>query len=131
MKRRNTISYIFGIGIILAGLLFNYLGIGPNGLFSFSTVGNFVIYIGIISLVITSLQVITKKQRKTDERMMSAALQSGRITLVLIILAAFIIMIADGISPIKIRYSTFMSYFVMFVILSNLITYKLLMKYRY
>ena len=124
-------SYLFEIIIIILGLFFNYFNIGDNKLFGFSSAGNYLIYIGFIALMITTLQAISKKKRKVDERLMAAAMQSTRWTFVLIILAAFVIMVMDGISPISAPYSTFMSYFVCFIIFSNLIIYKLMLKYKY
>jgi Co/Zn/Cd efflux system component len=131
LDKRNTYSYAFELGLVIIGLALNYLDVGNNRLFSFPSVGYFLIYVGFVGLFITTVKAIRAKERKVDERMMAAALQSARITFMVIILVAFIIMIADGISPIHVAYSTFMSYFVCFIILSNLVTYKLLLKFKY
>jgi len=131
INTKNKISYAFGIAMLVIGILLNHFGIGTNGFMEFSSLGNFLVYVGFISLLITSVRVISKKERKVDERMMAAALQAGRITILAIIITAFVIMIADGISPINIPYSTFMSYAVCFVVLANLVAYRLLLKYKY
>jgi len=128
---KKQLSMILGLVIIFLGIIFNYFSIGMNKMFSFASVGNFLVYVGIVSLVIGVLKTVTRKTRKVDERMMAAALQGGRINLVIVLLFAFVVMIIDGISPITIAYSTFISYFIMFIVISNLIVYKLLLKYKY
>jgi hypothetical protein len=57
------------------------------------------------------------------------ALKSTRLTFVIFIFSAFVLMIADGIKPISVPYSIFLSYFVCFILLCNVIIYKIMLKY--
>jgi uncharacterized membrane protein len=120
--------YSFAIVVIIAGLLTLHYNI-ENEFLGFSSVGTWLIYVGFVMLAIITLQLISNKKRVVDERMQFIASKAGRITFLAIILSSFIIMIADGIKPITIPYSYFMSYFVCGIILVYVISYKMLLKY--
>jgi len=80
-------------------------------------------------LAVITLQVISKKKRLVDERMEFVASKASRITFIIIILAAFIIMVIDGLKPIVVPYSYFMSYFICGIVLANLVSYKILLRF--
>ncbi len=127
MQKKIATSYAIEILFIIIGLVFNYLEIGLNKMFNFGSVGYFLIYVGIVGILITTLK-IKKKKKKIDERMIQIAFKSSRLTMVFLILGAFIIMIIDGIKPITIRYNIFMSYFIIILLLFNLITYYIMLR---
>jgi len=60
----NKISYktIFGIVMIIAGILFQTFKIGNNYYLGFASVGNWLIYVGLVSIAVTILQSFFKKE---------------------------------------------------------------------
>ncbi len=133
MKQNRNIKdsvwrYGFASVVILVGVFLSYLNVG-NEFLGFSSVGFWLIYVGIIMLAVTTIQLIFNKKRVVDERMQFVATKAARITFIGIILFAFIIMIADGIKPITLSYSYFMSYFICGIVLLYSISYKILLKY--
>jgi len=129
-RNKTQIAWRYGFALILivAGLLTLHYDIG-NEFLGFSSVGTWLIYVGFVMLAIITLQLISNKKRVVDERMQFIASKAGRITFLAIILVSFIVMIIDGIKPITIPYSYFMSYFVCGIILVYVISYKILLKY--
>ncbi len=132
MKTKNKTQtgwrYGFAVILIVAGLLTLYYNLG-NKFLGFSSVGTWLIYVGLIMLTIITLQLISNKKRIVDERMQFIASKAGKVTFLAIILISFIVMIADGIKPITVPYSYFMSYFVCGIILVYVISYKILLRY--
>lgn len=121
--------YGFAFIVLIAGTLLMAFDIG-DAFLGFASVGTWLLYIGCIMLAIITLQTIKNKKRVVDERMQAIAAQAARITFTVIILAAFIIMVIDGIAPIALSYALFMSYFICGIVLVYLIAYKLLLRYR-
>ena len=119
--------YCFAIAVIFVGLAMLYLKIGGEFL-GFSSVGSWMIYIGFIMLAVITLQLFLNKKKIVDERMEFVASKAAKITFTTIILFAFIVMIIDGIRPINVAYSYFMSYLVCGIILIYLISYKILLR---
>ena len=124
-KKQAVWKYLFGIVIILAGLILNYKNMGME-FFAFSSVGNWMIYIGFVILGVITLQLIFSKKLRIDERIQIIEMKSTRITYLFTILAAFVIMIIDGIKPITISYQYFMSYLICGIVLVYFLTYKIL-----
>ncbi len=120
--------YGFAVLLILAGLLTLHYNIG-NEFLGFSSVGTWLIYVGFIMLTVTTLQLVSKKKKIVDERMQFISSKALGITYLSVILIAFIVMIIDGIKPITIPYSYFMSYFACGIILIYAISYKILLRY--
>ena len=131
MEKSKRIILNYGISVLLLvlGIIFNLFNIGSKDFLSFGSVGNWLIYIGFVSLAIVTIRALSKKEVKKDERNYFIAAKANRVTFVLIILAAFIIMICDGIKTITVPYHMFMSYFVCGIILAYLVSYKVLEKY--
>ena len=132
MAQKNTGTgwrYAFASVVIMAGLLLAYLKIG-NEFLGFSSVGSWLIYVGFIMFAVITLQLITKKKRVVDERMLFVATKASRITFLGIILFAFVVMVIDGIRPITIPYWYFMSYFLTGMTLLYFIAYKVLLRYN-
>lgn len=124
-KKQNLWKYSFAVVLILSGLILNFYNLGKEYL-GFSSVGNWLIYVGFISLIITSLQFFSKKKRIVDERAEFIGMKASRVTYVGIILFAFIVMVLDGIKPINASYSYFMSYLICGIVLLYFISYKIL-----
>jgi len=122
-----TWRYGFALSLVVAGLLLAYLNIGTEFL-GFASVGTWMIYVGFVMMAVVTLQTITKKKRVVDERMEFVAAKAGRVTFIAIILTAFIVMILDGIRPISIAYSYFMSYFICGILLVYLVSYRILLR---
>jgi len=57
------------------------------------------------------------------------AAKAGRVTFVFIIIAAFAVMIADGIKPIAISYYMFMAYMISAIVFVYFVAYKVLLRY--
>lgn len=129
IKKQNFARYIFAFAIILIGAILEVYSIRKE-FFGFQSVGSWMIYIGFIMLAVITLQIIVNKKRIVDERMTWIAFKASRITFVLLIIGAFIVMIADGIKTITIPYHLFMGYAMSYMMLVYFIAYKILEKYN-
>jgi uncharacterized membrane protein len=118
--------YGFAIITIIVGATLSYLNMG-NEFLGFSSVGTWLIYVGFVMLAVITLH---NKKRIVDERMLFVATKASRITFVGIILFAFIVMVIDGVKPIGVAYSIFMSYFICGIVLLYLVSYKILLRYN-
>ncbi len=128
-KKRVGWRYGFAIFLIIAGLLLTYLHVGEQFL-GFSSVGAWLVYIGFIMLAVITLQLMFRQRRLVDERMEFVASRAARITFIAVILAAFIVMIVDGIHPITLPYSMFMSYFITGIVFIYFVSYRILLRYH-
>ena len=127
-EKRFAMKGIFATILIVAGIMINLI-VAPEEFFGYNSVGTYLIFCGMLIMILALLRGFVLKPKKLDERMTYIALKSTRITFVIFALSAFILMIIDGIRPIAISYSMFLSYFVCFIILCNFIIYKLILKY--
>jgi nitrate reductase gamma subunit len=125
-KNKNTAKLLFGIIFIIAGLALNLARIGENKMFNFATVGDYLIYIGLIAIAVTALTF--KKEKKFDERIILINYRATKITFSAFIIACFALIIIDGIAPINLEYKSFLSYLVCGLILLHLIAYKIIEK---
>jgi hypothetical protein len=126
-KTRLGLKYGFAVFLIIAGLILMYFEIGEEFL-GFSSVGSWLIYVGFVMLAIIILQLISNKKRIVDERMEFIATKAARITFLALIIFAFLIMIIDGIKPITMPYSYFMSYLISGIVFIYFISYQVLLK---
>ncbi len=129
-KKQAYARYAFALGVLIFGIILNYLNIGENFL-GFSSVGNWLIFVGFIMIAVITLTFLKNQKRIIDERMEKIAYQASRITFLFIILGAFVVMVWDGIQPIQIPYSTFMSQMVAWIMIVYIASYKILDKYYY
>ena len=60
--------------------------------------------------------------------MLFVASKASRITFLAVITFAFIVMITDGITPLQVSYSMFMSYLICGMMLVYFVSYKILLK---
>jgi len=125
-RKRNLIwRYSFATLLIIFGIVLSYFNMS-NEFLGFSSVSLWLIYVGFVMLTVITLQMLFKKERIVDERMEFIASKASRVTFIGIILFAFLIMIIDGIKPIKIAYSYFMSYLICGIVLLYIVSYKIL-----
>ena len=125
---RQNMKIIFSIILLVIGVLINTF-IPTKEFFGYSSVGNYLVFCGILILALALLRQFILKPKKFDERMINIMLKATRLTFIIFILAAFAIMIIDGIKPITVSYSVFMSYFVCGILVCYVVTYKIMLKY--
>lgn len=126
INKKNLIwKYTFTSLLILIGIILTVLKIG-DGFLGFPSIGLWLLYVSFIMLAITIFQPLSNKNKVIDERMQFVATKSAKITFSSVILFEFGIMILDGIKPITIPYSYFMSYLICGTLLVYVISYKIL-----
>ena len=123
--------YSIALVWIMLGLLFNHFNLGVSNFQIYGSVGNWLVYIGFIGLIIATVKLIfiAKKRKTIDERMEFVATKANRVTFLCLIIAAFVIMIIDGIKPITMPYHLFMSYLVCGILIVYFISYKVLLRF--
>lgn len=124
----NIFRWSFAIIMIVLGVILNFMKVGMNNNLGFGSVGNWMIFVGCMAVVISLFRKFGRK-RKVDERMLNVAYKSARVSFVLVIFFAFIVMVIDSLNPITVSYTTFMSNFIMGFVLSNLVVYKIMLRY--
>ncbi len=128
-KTRAKISYGWGFILIIIGLILNYFNIGSPDFKIFGGIGNWLIYVGFIGLMIATVRALSRKrEKKADERMEFVASKALRITFISLLLAAFAIMIIDGIKTITVSYHLFMSYLICSLLAVYFVAYRILLK---
>ncbi len=116
------IKFAIGTGVLGSGILLELFGIGQGSYLGFGSVGTWLIYVGIISLIMAAIP----RKRKVDERMLQNAAKANRVTFIGILVFCFLVMVIDGLRPIDVSYGMFISYFVMGMIGIYAISYKLI-----
>jgi uncharacterized membrane protein len=125
-KKSMIYRVVFIAVLMVVGIALNHYNVGTNELFGYSTVGNYLIYIGFVMILVTSLIYFTKREKIIDERIEMLRYKAGTLTFTVFIFVAFAIIILDGISPITMRYSLFISYAVCAILVFHVIAYKIL-----
>ncbi|MGV8151524.1 MAG: DUF2178 domain-containing protein [Candidatus Nanoarchaeia archaeon] len=125
-KKTTLIKIMLGISLIVLGIVLNNYNIGGEDFFGYGSVGGYLIYVGILICILAIIMSYRNKNKIVDERMEKIAYKAMWITFLFIIILSFCIMIIDGINPINMKYSQFMSYFVCLIILFYAISYKIL-----
>ncbi len=125
-KKSMIYRVIFIVALMVTGITLNHYNIGANELFGYSTVGNYLIFIGFVMILATAIIYDTKREKIVDERIEMLRYKAGTITFTFFIFVAFAIIIWDGISPITMRYSLFISYAVCAILVFHVIAYKIL-----
>ena len=123
-------KYAFAAFLIFLGVTFKILGIGNNEFFSFNSVAFYLIYVGFLMLFIVTITNFTKRNKIIDERMEKIGYKAYRWTFSIMFIAAFALMIYDGIQEIQIDLSNFISYVVCFILIIYVISYKILERYN-
>ncbi|HNV93956.1 MAG TPA: hypothetical protein PKI84_02655 [Methanofastidiosum sp.] len=125
-KKSMIFRIVFITVLIVSGALLNQFNVGTNELFGYSTVGNYLIFIGFVMVLVTTITYFTKREKIIDERMEMLRNKTMTLTFTVFIFAAFALIIWDGIWPITMRYSIFISYAVCTMLLFYGIAYKVL-----
>ena len=128
-KEQSIWKYAVAFNILVIGIILSTFGIGTEFL-GFSSIGNWMIYVGLVMFAIVTLQFFSNKKRIVDERAQFIGMKASRITYIFIILTAFVIMIIDGIKPITFPYSYFMADLICAIVFVYFISYKILEKYN-
>lgn len=127
-KHRIGVKFIWSFGLIVLGLLLNFFSVGLNEFVGYPSVGSFLIYIGFLGFVVVIVSQLRNKDRVRDERMEFVAAKALRLTFLAFILVAFVLMVWDGISPITMPYSLFLSYLVSGLVAVLFISYHVLLR---
>lgn len=127
MKKPIMLKFALGILLVALGLWLNYAGV-QREFFNFSSVGSWMIYAGFLIFFIICLRLLSRKERKTDERIEFIGNKASRVTFLFLIIAAFVVMIADGIRPINLPYHYFMSYLVSALLIVYFISFRIIEK---
>jgi uncharacterized membrane protein len=114
---------------MIIGVLLNQYSIGSDGFSVFGSVGNYFIWAGMGMLIATIVMRRRKKEKIVDERMEFVAAKAMRMTFVVFVATAFVVMVIDGIEPIKMPYHLFMSYLVSGMLAVLYVSYKILLKF--
>ncbi len=125
-KKGMIYRIIFIAVLMVLGITLNLYNIGSNEFFGQSTVGNYLIYIGFVMILVTSISYFKKREKIIDERIEMLRYKAGTMTFMVFIFVAFAIIILDGIQPITMRYSLFISYIVCAILVFYVIAYKVL-----
>jgi uncharacterized membrane protein len=125
-KKGMIYRVIFIAILMILGITLNLYNIGSNEFFGQSTVGNYLIYIGFVMILVTSISYFKKREKIIDERIEMLRYKAGTMTFMVFIFVAFAIIILDGIQPITMRYSLFISYMVCAILVFYVIAYKVL-----
>lgn len=120
----------FGLAMILLGMLLNNLGVGLNYFVGFQSVGTYLVYIGFLSLIVVNAAGLWRKRKVVDERMAFVANKAMRSTFLAFVLAAFVLMVVDGITPISVPYHLFLSYLVCGLLLFYYLSYRVLLRFH-
>lgn len=126
---RMVFGFALAFIVVAVGIMLNQLKIGVDEYLGFATLGNWLMYIGLVMLFVNLLRAISKKDRLVDERMEYIGSQASRIVFIALIVVAFVIMVADGIEPIDIPLGMFMAYLINAMLLIYFISYKVMLKY--
>lgn len=128
LKGKLLSRYVFAALLIIVGVGLMQAGIG-NEFLGFSSVGHWLVFVGFVMVAVNVVQSMSKRRRVVDERMRAVALQAGRVTFIFVIFAAFVIMVIDGLKPIELSYSMFMSHFIAWMMVVYFVSYKLLLRF--
>jgi LPXTG-motif cell wall-anchored protein len=124
-KARAFAKYGFALAAIVAGMLLNYFEVGSRYFAGFESLGSWLIYVGFLMILVASLSFLKKKRELVDERALFIAGKAYRVTFIALVLAAFAIMLADGIQPISYPYHMFMSFLVCGLLIVYFVSYKI------
>ncbi len=108
--KKSIAKFIFAGILIISGILLNYFNLGKVEFFSYNSVGSYLIFCGFIVLITSIMIIFTKKNKIYDERNEKISIRAMSWVWFFLFFGGFIIMIIDGISPINIRISEFISY---------------------
>jgi uncharacterized membrane protein len=129
IDRKRKIGFALAFVALCAGMILNRFDIGQKPYLGFATLGNWIIFMGLVLLFVPLVSVVVRRKKVMDERMLAISMQADRIVFLALIALAFIIMIADGIEPIDIPLGLFMAYVVNAMMLVYFISYHAMLRY--
>jgi len=121
-------KYGFAFALLVLGLVLNYFDLGTEGFSVYGSVGSYLAYMGFMGMIVATLTEMWRKDKIVDERMQFVATKALKSTFLCLILAAFVIIVVDGISPITMPYHLFMSYLVAGLLAAYYISYQALLR---
>jgi len=121
-------KYGFASALLVLGLVLNYFDLGTQGFSVYGSVGSYLAYMGFMGLMVATLTEMWRKDKIVDERMQFVVVKALKSTFLCLILAAFVIIVVDGISPITMPYHLFMSYLVAGLLAAYCISYQALLR---
>ena len=89
-KKTFKFKSIWAIGLIIIGILLSLFEIGIEGFLGFPSIGIFLIYIGIIGMVIALIPMISNKKKIIDERAEHIGYKASRVTTIALIITLFL-----------------------------------------
>ncbi len=125
-KKTFKFKSIWAIGLIIIGILLSLFEIGIEGFLGFPSIGIFLIYIGIIGIVITLIPMISNKKKIIDERAEHIGYKASRVTTLALIITLFLTVVIDGINTITVPYYLYASFLTCFYVICYLLSYKII-----
>lgn len=125
-KRTFKFKSIWAIGLIVVGILLSLFEMGVDGFLGFPSIGIFLIYIGIIGMVIALIPMISNKKKIIDERAEHIGYKASRVTTLALIIILFITVVIDGINTITVPYYLYASFLTCFYVICYLLSYKII-----
>ena len=127
---RLTFRWGFAFVLIVVGFILNNVYGYSVGL-PFGSVGNYLLFIGLIMVVMNVFQTLfSKKQIKHDERTNYIGFKASRITYLILIIGLFTTMIIGMITQVQVSLYLFSSYVICAFVFVYFIAYKVLEKYN-
>ena len=124
-KKHLVWKYVFSVFLILLGGTLEIFGLGKS-FGGFESIGIWLIYVGLLSGILSLISYKRKKNKIVDERMEKIGYHASRITFLILFIALFLILILDKIITITIAYSEFLSWIIMGTLIVYVIVYKFL-----
>ena len=100
-KKSMIFRIVFITVLIVSGALLNQFNVGTNELFGYSTVGNYLIFIGFVMVLVTTITYFTKREKIIDERMEMLRNKTMTLTFTFYTFAALSLSIWARIWPIR------------------------------
>ena len=129
-NRRMLVKYGFGLALVLAGLALGMSGTGQRPFAGFDSLGTWLVYAGLVTIAATTLHIVLRKERQVDERMEFAASKAMRVTFLLFIAAAFVLMVMDGVSPIAVPVHMLMAYLICGMMAAYFLSYRVILAHH-
>ena len=127
VKKKSMICrYSFGALLLIVGIILNITDIGQSEFFSYNSVGSYLIFVGILVLILATIILFRKKKKIVDERAEKIASKAMAWVWYSIFLGGFIVMILDGIFHFNVVLSSFVSYAICMILLVYVIAYKII-----
>ena len=125
-KKSMICRYSFGAILVILGVVLNITGVGQGDFFSYNSVGSYLIFVGILVLILATMILFRMKKKIVDERAEKIASKAMAWVWYSIFLGGFVVMILDGIFHFNVILSSFVSYSICMILLVYVIAYKII-----